>query len=97
MNLFLKILWNIYYYSILVLGHISLFILIWILIRSIIMKFHMKSSAKKYIKALKNSKFLDKTFEKKTDDEKDNKQKKVSINPQTMEVKETIMSNKEGK
>ncbi len=91
--------YNIYHYSVLILGHIGLVLIFIFIINSIYKHIMMKRSSKKYVEAIKNSNFLQKAFEKMTDEEKEiyektngKSQKKVSLNPQTMEVKEEIIN-----
>ena len=102
MDIFLKILFNIYHYSVLILGHIGLLLIFILIVNSIYKRIMMRRSSKKYINAIKNSNFLEKTFEKMTPEEKENYeksngklQKKVSLNPQTMEVKEETINREE--
>ena len=104
MNIFLKILFNIYHYSVLILGHIGLVLILILIINAIYKRIMMRRSSKMYVNAIKNSNFLQKTFEKMTPEEKENYdkskgklQKKVSLNPQTMEVKEEMINREENK
>ena len=104
MDTFLFILKTIYKYLVFFLGNLSLLLIIWILISHIIKKHKMKKSGKEYINAIKNSKFLEKTFGKMTEEEKEIYDKnngkvetKVSFNPQTREVKSETTKTKEYK
>lgn len=104
MDIFLKILFNIYHYSVLILGHIGLILILILIFNAIYKRIMMRKSSKLYVNAIKNSNFLEKTFEKMTPEEKENYkksngklQKKVSLNPQTMEVKEETINREENK
>ena len=58
MDIFLKILFNIYHYSVLILGHIGLVIIFILIVNSIYKRIMMRRSSKQYVNAIKNSNFL---------------------------------------
>ena len=75
MDIFLKILFNIYHYSVLILGHIGLVLILILIFNVIYKRIMMRRSSKLYVNAIKNSNFLEKTFEKMTPEEKENYKK----------------------
>lgn len=104
MDTFLSIIKSIYHHIVLIFGNIGIIVVLWLIIRAIVTKLLMRSSIKKYVKAIKESQFLDKTFGKMSDEEKkiyeENNGKvetKVSFNPQTKKVKVKTRKTKEVK
>ena len=79
-------------------GNLALFCLIGFVITNVIVKHMMKKHKKDFIEALKNNQFLNKSFEKMTEEEKENMdnnnktKKKVTMNMNDMSVTETFIN-----
>lgn len=79
-------------------GNLALFCLIGLVITNVIVKYMMKKHKKDFVEALKNNQFLNKSFEKMTEEEKENidnnnkTKKKVTMNMNDMSVTETFIN-----
>lgn len=81
---------TIYLWITFILGNIFLLLIIGMIIRNIINKIKMKITTKRFIKALENNQFVQRTFEPRTEEEKKSEgiSKKLTMNFKTMEVTE---------
>ena len=70
-----------------ILGNIFLLLIIGMIIRNIINKIKMKITTKRFIKALEKNQFVQRTFEPRTEEEKNSEgiSKKLTMNFKTME------------
>lgn len=94
----LQVLWILYKIFIISAGNFALCCLIGFVISKAIIKHKMKKHKKDFVEALKNNQFLNKSFEKMTEEEKENMdnnnktKKKVTMNMNDMSVTETFIN-----
>lgn len=94
----LEVLVILYKLFIICVGNLALFCLIGFVITNAVVKHMMKKHKKDFIEALKKNQFLNKSFEKMTEEEKENmdtngkSKKKVTMNMNDMSVTETFIN-----
>ena len=97
----LEVLITLYKIFIICAGNLALFCLIGLVITNVVVKHMMKKHKKDFIEALKKNQFLNKSFEKMTEEEKENmdtngkSKKKVTMNLNDMSVTETFENGEE--
>lgn len=97
----LHVLFILYKIFVISVGNLALFCLIGFVIANEIAKHKMKKHKKEFIEALKKNQFLNKSFEKMTEEEKENMdtngktKKKVTMNLNDMSVTETFENGEE--
>lgn len=87
---------NIYFWITFILGNITLLIIMLLVLKSIANRIIMFITRRSFLKALKNNQFIQKSFEPRTEEEKNSEgsAKKMTMNFKTMKVTETYI--KEG-
>lgn len=97
----LEVLWVLYKIFIISAGNFALCCLIGFVIARAIAKYKMKKYKKDFVEALKKNQFLKRSFEKMTEEEKENMdtngktKKKVTMNMSDMSVTETFENGEE--
>lgn len=87
---------NIYFWITFILGNITLLIIMLLVLKSIANRIIMFITRRSFLKALKNNQFIQKSFEPRTEEEKNAEglSKKMTMDFKTMKVTETFI--KEG-